>query len=328
MISSLSVLTEDAVETYLNHKIDKGNPAPLFDRFGNQLHNSAGEPLCLSYTHAAAYVAEVIRRSGLVNPQTTQDVAELSIPFWQPTDVLLFSKDGFVIIGMRSNVTKNAIGKCLTAAAGFPQAKGQPEDALSCGHRELPEETSLVWNNVAARDVDLGLITDRPLQKYNIKTLEGETLPGIVPTIVRTFALQANQDRNALLDQMRANHESAGFVVMNMDDFCKLADNPSAIISADFVPSSGLTIPIPNGSLLADLRRILEMPETAKISPSIEGYKLRSSIYVRVTGEDFMHNGSPETLIKTIKAAQILGIISFNPSAAISEPPKFADAKL
>ena len=295
----------------------------MFDREGNPLLNAAGEPLTLSYTHAAAYVGAEIARSGS-EPKTTNDVAGLNIPFWQPTDVIVFSNDGHVIIGMRSNATKNAIGRCLTAAAGFPQVvSGAPEDALICGKRELLEETGLQWEKIAAKTVDLGLITNRPLQQYKIKTTtDGVTLPGIVPTIVRTFAVKAKQDRNELLQMMRINHEALGYAAMQMtgfvgvsfEDFCACAQTPGKQVDAKFAPSTALPVTVVQDSALADLRAIYENPETAKIAPNKDGYMLNGLVNVKITSDDFIHNGSREALEKTILAAQQLDLMAARPA--------------
>lgn len=303
-IDTLGDLTEAKIDALLGHTIEPGAKAPLFQPDGSPILDKDGQPLMLSYTHTAAFAAHMIEQCGGKGATTTDEVAALPIPFWKPTDILLISKDNNVIVAMRSNATRNAVGRCLTAAAGFPKiVDGRPESPDACARRELLEETGLKLPEIEETTKNMGIITQRPLQHYSIQTEDGQVLPGIVPSVVSTLAVRTRQTADELMKMMVPNHESAGFAVIPGAQMIDLERQEIPAARAQFYPSTllaSLSIDAKTADHPQALREALESPETAKSQPG--QYALEAPRNVELGRDDFSHNGTHEALEKTARA--------------------------
>lgn len=189
-IKDIAELDEGRVEGILGSAIIPGNAAPLFHENGMPILKTDGSQLVLSYTHATAFAAYVAASlTGKSDDFHLKDVRNLPVPFWRPVHAFIASADNYAILAVRSNATRNAIGISLHTAAGYPKvisghgaSRGEtmPENFA----RELFEETALDIDDIIDRTVPitrLAGLEDGKLDQYQIKVVNGDTVPGIVP---------------------------------------------------------------------------------------------------------------------------------------------------
>lgn len=312
-ITSISSLDEILIEQILKQKIEHGNKAPLFNRTGAPLLNSDGTPKSISYTHASAFVNYLFEQAE-ISPKTAEDIEDIPVPYWMPTDVVLISKDGDALFTTRSNFTKNAVGISLTASAGFPQLQpdGTPENIIDCGIRELKEELDLDLNDIADQVIELPLICDQPIQRFPVKTDNGNIL-GCVPTSTATIAVQSKLSTQELMDKIQIGNEAIGIVVLPQKTLENLTHTALArktvCEDVEFHPSPFferfLKTPPSAIEKLEQARDILLSPETEKMTEeSISKAPLLEAIRIKVSADDFMYNGNIKALDKTLSAVQ------------------------
>ncbi len=308
--------------------IQPGAEAPLFNADGSPRLDAEGQSLTLSYTHAAAAMFRLLLKAGIMRPGdesgvrrqvaslTTAELAKTNAEtraqfmYWQPTDVLVASGDGKLLLTQRSHYTQNAIGLALNTAAGFPKVvDGVPETPEGCGARELKEETGLDWPTAETGRVwALPAITKRPLQYFPLKATSRHgnaiTMHGVVPTTVRESAAELTQ-------RMRLNAESVGVLVMDFKNFDELlsSNKPKHSAMFTYLRSSApayAELTSVNGRL-DDIREALQkQPALTPEQREAEPAALMQWRYVFGGQADFMHNGSKETLAKSLAALSII----------------------
>jgi len=305
--TALADLSETSIEAFLDRKVPKGPPDPLFDAAGKPLLDRQGQQLCPSFRHTVALVGEILRREGRTGARRTRDVADLQLPHSKPTDVILLT-DRHLVVAMRSNATTNAVGRCLTAAAGFPQVvDGKSEDIWACGVREAKEELGIRISLEHAQE--LPLISDWPIRTYGFD----ETSRAAI--VISTIAVQLQESLDSLMGRIKLNHESAGLVTLSMPDLLALSRNPSAGVAAQFWPStmlnsmsarSGVSLRsiAKTSDSLTPLRRALLSSTQAKKSG--ETYAVQSPLAISVKGDDFSYDGFLGALTRSVAAARVL----------------------
>ena len=309
---SLGELTEKGIEEFLGCAIAPGNVGPIFDRHGEPVMRHDGTQLCLSYTHGTLFAAQIAKNAAMDNVKNTLELGTLPVPYWQPTDIMLFTNDGFVIAAVRSNATGNAVGNCLTAAAGYPKMKtdGLPQTTIECAQAELKEEAGLDMNAIAEADevLNAGVSSGRPMQFFPIQTSKGE-MQGLCPTIARNIAIKSRLDVTELMLLVTANHESVGFIAMKVAGIAALLDKPDTVYGAGFWRSDILRTLLPDAdALLTPYKRLdvlRPLLEAAPVKPQPGNYAINKALIVGLTREDFMHKGSMETLKKTRAAIDL-----------------------
>lgn len=305
-IPSLEELTVDGIERFLGRDIQQSAPDPQFHpESGAPLLDLQGHQICLPFRHVVALVGEILRREGMLDAKTTHDVAHLELPCSKPTDVILFTQD-HLVVAVRSNATTNAVGRCLTAAAGFPQVvDGTPEDIWACGVREAKEELGIQIGLNHAKE--LPLIGDWPIRTYGFD----ETSRAAI--VISTIGVQLQESLSSLMGRIKLNYESAGLVTLSIPDLLALSRNPSAGVAAQLWPSDMLrTMPARSGVALLSIARNSPtltplrhaLLSSAMAKKSGRAYAVQPPISISVNGDDFRYNGLLGALTRSVVAAK------------------------
>jgi hypothetical protein len=226
-------------EAFLRFKTKDSPLQPLFDAYGNALRMRDSSPINLPWRWPACLTYEIIRRAGRTEPWSTASVADLPVPFWQAVGVHLFTRDGYAIAAVRSNWTKNAVGKALSTAAGaFETRDGTPKTGAG---RELKEETGLVLDRLGGRIIELPPDTDRGVNLYpeNMSPDAGEVdiRQAACPQIGRTIILQSSRTLKELVRDIRLEKEALGVVAIPVAAIERIMRNPSVRAEAIFYPT-------------------------------------------------------------------------------------------
>jgi hypothetical protein len=329
------LLTNDEIEA-----IKPGNPAPLFKPNGQPMLDAFDRPVTASYTHAARAMFKLMVAGGLLAERiggeqvpetvlqsqmaglTTADLSRLNVFYgeqlftWQPTDMLVFTADNYLLLTQRSHYTKNARGRALNSASGFPKViDGMPETAEACGVREAAEEICLDLKGPRVKNtIDLGLITNRPVQFYMLETNRRDDegvpvkVPGAVPATVRTFAVQLNTGLYETIDLLMLNPESVGIAALSIDNLELLAYG-KGINLPYFASTAPFACPLfAEGAVsLSLIREGLETlaPITALDRAELNPLDERERT-LRAAAHDFMHDGSRENMAKAMQAMSII----------------------
>jgi hypothetical protein len=255
---------KERVEKFLGYKIknsDGGKLQPLFDKDGKQLRMSDPDrkPIELPWTWPACLTWKIMRLTKRYKNARTQMLTNLPIPFWQVVDTYLITADGYVVMGMRSNVTKNDIGMVVSTAGGYFQC-GDKGVAGGAG-RELKEEMFINLDAVSARTIELPLVTQRPASFYdedmrapegrdakatkhkkkNSKSKRKSTIrkkyKACCPIIGRAIAVQSRLLLRDIVRKIRVDKEAVGVVAIKIDRLLHLRENSTAKVDAQFFQS-------------------------------------------------------------------------------------------
>lgn len=316
----IKALTETAIDGLLGHEIIAGARVPLFDKDGKPLRRSDGTVIVLSYTHAAAYAAHVIAKSGVIDAKTTSDIAHLPLPFCKPAHVMLFSRDGIAIFALRSAKSVYAPGRSLMTAGGFPRlTEDGPENSILCAKRAFKEQAGLALRKIADEIIDLGTITEHPLISYALRTKVGAKISGLMPSVARTYAVKSNRYYCELTTKTKpgdfsghhlpapivTNNKSVGFFCINPHALPLLQNGSIQAQKVHFLPSTAVKLPIAPDSTMKELRdRLTPGALPAEVRNK---YELQTGHILSVSVEDF---GSQEYLDQAIHGALALGLLS------------------
>ncbi len=338
------------------------NPAPLHNPDGTPMMDATGKQISLPYQRASNVLYEEAARIGLIDTAgvdptvskqsqaviaaqvaklTTADCisgfakAGVRLPVWKPIDMIVYCED-HAMLAVRSNFTANGRGLALHTAAGNKQIKdGIADTDENRARTQLREEQGIEAGDL----VKLPDVFSRPLQVYFHNELtqdggefvpRGNNLPGIVPTIVSTFAEKSPLSIEEYTKRAVVNAESVALIAVTqsqLEHFAsqhysaerKRRQNPNNVVPEAGLPVSLFPSEAPFAAplfahanlakpQLATVREKLEdmpamSPEDKKIKASL-GPEIES--WLRPS--DLMHNGSHETIAKTLVGfKQVLG---------------------